>query len=329
MTTRRPAAQCVCTVAMLSLVACGEEPAPTLAEDRAEPLVVYADYDDEGYLPELFGGFTTQTGIRVTVRHAAAETIVNDVIANRGSPPADVLLTPTVFDIWMAADDGALRPLDSTRLPTQIPAALRDPDGLWVAASFHTAVIAYDPKRVGVESLERYESLAEEDFRGQLCLSSSNIPVNRLLIAMLIDDLGVRPAEIVVRGWIANLALPVFDTEEQLIDAIVAGRCALGIVSSKAVTTTAVVEPDTAYADIEGVGIARHARQPDVAMQFIEWFLSTQIQARHQEGAKRFAASPAAWGDHRPDTRLSDRDVGIAAWRGEDAIKLAQRAGYR
>lgn len=329
MMMRELAAICICAVAILSLVACSEQATPPVAEIRAEPLVVYADYDDENYLPELFTGFTAQTGIRVTVRHAAAATIVNDVIADRGSPLADVLLAPSIHDIWTAADEGALRPLDNSRLPAQIPAALRDPDGLWVATSFRTAVIAYDPKHVDVESLRRYESLAEVEFHGKLCLSSSKIPANRSLIAMLIDNLGVRPAEIVVRGWLTNLALPVFDTEDEVVKAIVAGNCAMGIVSSNAAATIAVFEPDPSYANVEGVGIARHARQPDVAMQFIEWLLSAEVQARHQQGAKSIAASPDAWGERRRDGRLSDRNVGIAAWRHEDAVKLAERAGYR
>ena len=32
----------------------------------------------------------------------------------------------------------------------------------------------------------------------------------------MIDRLGVRPAELVVRGWLANLARPVFESESKL-----------------------------------------------------------------------------------------------------------------
>ena len=91
---------------------CGErEPGAEHGELRLqlnqEPIVVYASYADETYLPALFNGFTRETGIRVTVRYATTQSIVDDVIGKRGSPPADLLLTANVTGVWRAADKGA------------------------------------------------------------------------------------------------------------------------------------------------------------------------------------------------------------------------------
>ena len=96
----------------LLLAACERAP-ETVPATRHEPVVVYASYGDEEYLPALFDSFTASTGIPVTVRHRREEQIVAEVIGNSGSPPADVLLTRAVHGIWQAADEGALRPLQS------------------------------------------------------------------------------------------------------------------------------------------------------------------------------------------------------------------------
>ena len=48
-----------CLLASLALCAC-EQPVPDsrAPATRPEPVVVYASYEDENYLPSLFAGFT-------------------------------------------------------------------------------------------------------------------------------------------------------------------------------------------------------------------------------------------------------------------------------
>jgi len=141
---------------------CGErEPAVEQVGPRVqphpEPVVVYASYADEAYLPALFAGFTRETGTRVTVRHADAMAIVDKVIENRGSPPADLLLTANVNGVWRAADEGALRPLGSDVVQQRVPAQLREPDGYWTAVSFRTAQIVFDLQAFNAADVGRYK----------------------------------------------------------------------------------------------------------------------------------------------------------------------------
>lgn len=282
------------------------------ADAPAEPVVVYAAHADESYLPELFAEFTRLTGRRVTVRHRDADTIVDEVIANRGTPPADVLITPGVAGVWRAADEGALRPLRSDVIAAKVPANLRDPDGAWTAVSQYVATVVYSSEKIDVTALSDYASLGNDEFAGKLCLSSSALPINRALIGMLVDSEGARPAERIVRKWMANLALPPYDNEQQLLAALQVGTCAIAIVSSSAIndaTGLGVFEPQPMYGNIVGVGVARHARQADAALQLIEWLID-------QEASDLAGA-------------IANRNVGVAAWRDEDAIKLAERARYR
>jgi len=135
----------LCVAVILVLCAC-EKPAvaPVEPESRPEPVVVYASYADEDYLPALFAAFTRQTGIPVTVRHREERQNVSEVIEKRGSPVADVLLTSSVHGIWLAADEGALLPLQSEEIPDVVPDWLRDPDGYWTATAVSTILIAYN-----------------------------------------------------------------------------------------------------------------------------------------------------------------------------------------
>ena len=206
--------QAVGAIGIALLVACTPEQS---AEEQPalEPVVVYAAYSDREYLPALFEGYTKETGVAVIVRYGATPGIVDDVIDRRVSPGADLLLVPSVAEIWRAAEEGALRPIYSAFVHDRVPTWLRDPDEFWVALSYRTAVLVYNPDVVGADRLSAYEALAGAQFRGRVCLSSASLPINRSVIATLIDEIGIRNTELAVRGWVANLAMPTFDSEAE------------------------------------------------------------------------------------------------------------------
>lgn len=309
---------------VLLLAACTPD-APVEEGPPAEPVVVYAAYDDRIYLPTLVNEFTQDTGIIVIVRNGSLPGIVDDVLGDRVAPPADMLITPSVAGVWRVAEEGELRPNYSDVVAANVPTWLRDPDKFWSALSYQKAVLVYDPDEFDASELSAYEDLAAEKFRRKLCLTSSERTINRTVIAMLTNKLGARNAELAVRSWVANLAQPVYDDEEQLLRALAAGVCAVGIVSSSATATIAndalqVHTPAETYVDIEAVGVTRHARNPDAAIALIDWMLQRDIQIRHAAQNSAFPVLIEAEGKHNI--------VAVASGQ-EEAAKLAERARYR
>ena len=182
--------------ALLLLAACERAP-PQEPMPRHEPVVVYASYEDESFLPELFEGFTEETGIPVTVRHRREEQNIAEVINNSGSPPADVLLTRAVHGIWLASDEGALRPLQLSGTDVGVPEWLQDPDGYWVATGFTPIGIAYDP--TAVDAISGFDDLARVE--GGVCVSASWNAANRSLVAHMVAEHGVRRSR-TSRPWL-------------------------------------------------------------------------------------------------------------------------------
>lgn len=323
-------------IATALLASCGESEPTSDAIDtprqaNPEPIVVYASYPDESYLPRLFEGFTEETGIRVTVKYADAGKNVDDVIAKRGSPPADLLLTPSVFGAWRAADEGALRPIGSAVIDESVPEIMRDPDGYWTAVSIRPWMIYFDARQTSSPEISGFEDLAKPEFKGKLCLTSSALDVNRSLIAKLIRVHGNRPAEIIVRGWVANLALPAFETESDLMGALKAGTCGIGAVpvsvgrnriASTDISDLREIRPNFMHGNVEAAGLNRHAREPAAARLLLEWMLTHRVQANHAAatGAEPVIGEASEW---------TGGNVGATAWLDEDAVKLAERAGYR
>ena len=326
------------------LLVCGgcEKQGDEIAEEvRQEPVVVYAAFEDDASLRELFETYTEETGVLVIVRRGEPGSIVNDLIENRISPPADVLMTKSVTEVWRAAEEGALRPLYSDAVRDRSPAWSRDPDDLWFGTGFRTAVIVAGKEAAADTGLPDFAALAEQRFAGQLCLSSSTNPINRTVIAMMIETMGERPAELAVRGWMKNLARPVVDTEAEVIAGILSGGCNFGIVSSTAFADARASDPRAevsafapvvTFANIDGVGLARHARNPEGAAKLVEWLFSTEVQEEMATQNRMFPADRSAAYDLALDSAapksVSPKNVGLAAWHEIEAAKLAERARY-
>lgn len=288
-------------LAFLLATACDDTNLPV-----GPPLIVYASEDDPANLLPLFAKFTADTGIPVEPRWGDSRSNTDAVIAILGTP-ADVLITSGVADIVRAADKGALRPITSELLAT-VRNELKDPDALWVSLSQRSTVIVISPKSDKRVS-DGYEALGLASYQGKLCLSSIRNSVNQSLIAWLIDDLGLKPAERVVRGWVRNLVLPPFATEEELVAALVSGECQAGILSAPAnsigLKTSGPVQP---YFEVTAMGVGRHAHNPDRAQRMIDWLIVNKPLAG-------LAGS-------------NGKNVSIAGWRNEEALLLAERAGF-
>jgi iron(III) transport system substrate-binding protein len=290
-------------LSVLTLLSCGERAPPA-------PIVVYAVGEDEATLTKLLEQFTDDTRIPVTLVFSKSSRNADLVINNSGSPPADVLITNSVADIWRAADEGAMMPIKADTFDRADP-LLSDPDGFWTSLAVRLHVIATSKEKTASRPMPAsYDWLADEDRRGRVCLSSSALHANRSLLAMLIHKRGVKQTERLVRAWIRNLAAPPFSSENELLSAIRDGVCEYGILSEHPlVDDLRFIVPEQQTMDIDGIGVARHARQADSAQHLVEWLVRNK-QPRI---------------DHNSDIS----PVSIAGWLDEDARLLAERAGYQ
>ena len=326
---------------LLLVAGCTADEPAEQAQVSQDPVVVYASYADKTYLPGMFSRFTDETGIVVIVRHAGREEIVDDLIADEINPPADVIVTRSVRGITRAADEGWLRPIPAGTVPDSVPPTLGDSDGFWVALAYRVPVLVYDMRNGDLPVPATFDDLADERFRGRLCLASSSRLVNRTVIASLISERGVRPTELLVRGWVANFATMPLELEEEMIGAIEDQRCAVGVASSTAFLNVAAGNADMASRarapsgagiDVEAAGIGRHARNPDGAARLIAWMLDDDFQQEHSLATLQSPASETV--DDRIaelvqfDRTSIDGDSANVAWADEDAVRLAERARY-
>ena len=317
--------------------------AANAASDSA-PLVVYSSRAEQLIQP-IFEAFTAETGIAVQYVTDDAQPLIQRLKAEGDTTPASVLLTVDAGNLWFAAEEGVLQSLDSPVLQEVVPSPYRDGDNRWFGLSLRARTIIYDNRIVDPADLTGYAGLADPEWAGKLCLRTSKKVYNQSLVAMMIAALGEERTEEVVTGWVANLALDPFSNDTRLIEAIVDGRCAVGVVNTYylgrllrdgELPVGVFWQPESlggVHVNVSGAGVTRHAPNADAARTLLEWLAGPEGQAlfgsRNLEFPVRgdVANDPivAAWGEFdAAQAPLTD-----AGRLQADAVRLMDRAGYR
>lgn len=278
---------------------------------------------------------------------AASTTRVQLATGEAGSPQveADLIILGSLAELWAVAEEDGFRPVFSAAIDDAIPAALRDEEARWTALTLRYRAVFYNPLRLTageVQSLQRYSDLGEPGWSGRLCLSSSQVPGNRVLIAFLIKTLGTRDAEIVVRKMRANLAATPFNDDATLVQAIADGHCAIGIASSELLQDFAIDAPAAALAmrlfdapgavavDISGAGVARHAHNPNEATELLEWLSGGAANGAFAGSTGEFPANPEAAAAGMPAVAAAAPAYPLAelGFLLPEAARLIERARY-
>lgn len=312
----------------------------------ADEVVVYSSRTEELIKP-LFDLYTKETGVPIRYITDSGGPLLARLQAEGANTPADMLITVDAGNLWQAAESGLLQPISSDVLAANVPAHLRDPDGRWYGLTLRARTIVYSTKRVSPDQLSTYEDLADPRWKGRLCLRTSKSVYNQSLVAMMITRLGQDKTAEVVKGWVRNLATAPFANDTQLMEAMAAGQCDVGIVNSYYFGRLHKDRPDIpvklfwpnqtegegVHVNVAGAGVTRHAGNVDGALKLIEWLSGPEAQHIFASINMEYPVNPeaesaaeiASWGSFRQDPR----NITDAGRLQAQAVMLMDRAGFR
>ena len=317
-----------------------------MAPAAAAPEVIVYSARNEQLIKPLFDAYTSKTGVGVRFITDKEGPLLARLQAEGANTPADVLVTVDAGNLWQAGEVGVLAAIDSPVLRANIPAQLRDPGDRWFGLSVRARPLVYSTDRVRAADLVSYEDLADPKWKGRLCLRTSKKVYNQSLVAMMLARLGEAETARVVGGWVTNLATEPFANDNQVREAIDAGKCDVGIVNTyyfgrlakeRPGLKVAIAWPNQAssgvHVNVSGAGVTRHAKHPDEARQLLEWLSSAEAQGLFASLNLEYPANPAiapdpavaAWGSFTADPA----NVADAGRLQAAAVMLMDRAGYR
>ena len=345
--------------AVLLLAACGqpqgatdrsatsvaEAPAPVQPDPAKGEVNLYtARHYDADQL--IYDGFTRATGIKVNRLESRPDQLVERLRNEGEASPADVVLMADAGALHRAEAAGVLQPVASATLEQRIPAALRDPEGLWWGFSRRARVIAV-PVAQGGEPLG-YADLATPRFKGRVCARPADNVYNLSLIAALIEQWG-RPRTLQwARGVVANFARPPQGGDIDQIRAVATGVCGAAMVNTyyalrlmrsaeaadrDVAAKVALIFPEPTHVNISGAGVARHAPNRANAVRFLEYLASDEAQRIFADANSEYPAVPgvqppeavARFARFTPDPT----PVNVYGERQAEAQALLDEAGWR
>lgn len=310
-----------------------------------DDLVVYSSRKEHLIKP-LFDQFTKETGIPVTLQTGKANALIERLKAEGDRTQADIFMTVDAGNLWYAAQQGLFQPMNMEQIQSRIPAHLRDPNDLWTGLSVRARTIVYHSERVQPSELSSYEALADKHWQGKLCLRTSKKVYNKSLVAAMIDHDGAAKTEHVLTGWVSNLAAKPQAKDSQVLKAIEAGQCDVGIVNTYYYGRMQDKNPLTkvklfwanqknygTHINVSGAGILKHAKHQKAAQTLLNWLASDKAQKQFGGANKEYPANPsvpldpqvASWGKFKAD----DLNLAIVGKRQAEAVKLMQKAHYK
>jgi iron(III) transport system substrate-binding protein len=262
----------------------------------------------------MYETFTKTTGIKINRVDADDAGIVARLKAEGAASPADVIMLVDAARMASADRDGLFQPIKSAKLDAAIPANLRadaTKDGVtWTGFSTRARVIVYDPLRVKAADVATYEQLADPKLKGLLCTRSGSHPYNLSLFSTVVERLGDAKGEAWLKGLVDNMARAPKGGDTDQIKAVASGECGVAITNTyyiarlvksskpderEVMEKVKVVFPNQGttgtHVNIAGAGVAKHAKNKDNAVAFMEFLASPYAQDYFANGNNEFAAA--------------------------------------
>jgi iron(III) transport system substrate-binding protein len=255
----------------------------------------------------LYDNFTKSTGIKINRVDADDAGILARLQSEGAASPADVILLVDAARLWRAETDGRFQPVQSATLNARIPANLRGADdgagSQWFGLSTRARVIVFNKQTVSKADVDTYEKLADPKNKGKVCTRSGSHPYNLSLFGAVMEHLGEAATQTWLQGVVANMAREPKGGDTDQIKAAATGECQIALTNSyylarlmrsdkpedrSVVERIGMVFPNQqswgTHVNISGAAVARHAKNRDAAVKFIEYLSSDQAQRYFADG---------------------------------------------
>ena len=196
------------------------------------------------------------------------------------------------------------------------------------------------------DAVTSYEDLGDPQWKGRLCLRTSNNEYNQSLVADMLAKRGPEQTRALLESWMANEPR-ILGSDVDVLEAIAAGRCDVGLTNHYYLARDPRRRPRLpGRARVAGPGRRRRARQPlrrrarararehrADAIALIEHLTAPQAPGGDRRTNGEFAVNPdvppAAHIADWADVKLDPIDVGEAGALLPEAVALMQDVGWK
>jgi len=295
----------------------------------------------------LYDAFEEETGIKVNVVKGDSDELIERLDREGEDTQADLLITADAGRLHRAKDRGLLQSIESDQLVENIPENLRDTDNEWTALTVRARVLVYAKDRLDPNELSDYMSLTDEKWADEILVRSSSNIYNQSLLASIIEIHGEEKAEEWAQGIVENMARTPKGNDRAQATAVVAGEGDLAIMNTyyigkminssneeevKVAENVGIYFPEKTHINISSVGLTKHAKNEENAVQLIEYLTAEKAQSEYATANYEYPANPAveasdllnSWGTFESQ----GIDLTTLGINNEKAVKIFNTVGW-
>ncbi|EAR09079.1 Fe(3+) ABC transporter substrate-binding protein [Reinekea blandensis] len=322
-----------------------------LTATAAEQVSVYSARK-EALIKPLLDQFSEQTGIKVNLVTGSADTLLKRLELEGQYSKADVFVTVDAGRLYRAKMAEVLQPIESDVLEARVPANLQDADNFWFGLSQRARTVFYNKNTVADGEIQSYEQLADEQWRGRICVRSSDNIYNQSLVASLIEHNGIDATENWAEGVVANMARPPAGGDTDQLLALAAGLCDLTFVNTyyfgRLLTSDNERELAAAeniglawmnqdgrgvHMNVSGAGVTKAAPNRDNAILLLEFLVSDDAQSWYAHVNNEYpVVDTAEIPEHLAQygsPKIDSLNLTVLGENNREAVELMDRAGWR
>gem|GEM_PF-5103440 len=217
------------------------------ASARAADLTVWSALPKAEFAPVL-EAYRTASGQEANLVEAPFPELLARYLATPAAAKPDLLLGASVQDLASAAAAGLLDVLDPPGPAAALPEMWRDPGRRWLALAYRPLGLVYAAERVNPESLNSYEALAENRWKGRLALPSGRDPGLLTLAGFFKARYGAANAQALLAAYAANLARPAAGGPQEAIATVDAGAADVALADAPALARYLSAHPKSRLA---------------------------------------------------------------------------------
>ena len=175
--------------AVLGLTACGGSTTPAASSSAsggsANGEITVYNAQHESLTKEWVDAFTTETGIKVTLRQGDDTEMSNQIIQEGQASPADVFLTENSPAMTQVENAGLFADVDKDTL-AQVPSEFSPSTGKWTGIAARSTVLVYNKTKLTEDQLPKSMlDLAKPEWKGRWAASPTGADFQAIVSALL------------------------------------------------------------------------------------------------------------------------------------------------
>ena len=241
--------------------------------------------------------FTADTGITVNTITASGSGLIQRLINEQETSPADIVIANGIDDLSRLEQAGILGTLPSLLHKRSIKKQYLAASGKWVAFAIRARVLVYNKSKIKKEDLQSYADLANPTMLGLTCARPSGNSYDPPLVASLIAHQGATKTSAWLAAFVSNFARPPQSNDRGQIRDVAKGVCGVAMVNSYylGLMLNSENNADRAFAESVGVvfpntkkkgthingaavGVTRWSKKYREATAFIDYLTSFKTQ---------------------------------------------------